>query len=1303
MTTLSPTRCVQTACVATATKLLNQATSLSLVRVALCFFLCVSGSALRAQGVSVDPASGSATVSIPIYTLRYGNISVPVGLFHSESSLRVDESDGDAGIGWSLPCSSYAVSRQVRGLPDEVTPGGWLQGVPATRVNNFSPSSDDSESTHDEGVDYDTLAAWGNTLDTEPDLYFISAPGLSLQFVFDASGTARPLSYQDVSIVQMTNAAGFKVTDNSNGRIYWFTVQESVSRQAVVFKGATVDMFLTDYRHYTSPVQFTQSWYLSSIVDENGNTVTFNYSALAPATSPLYRTRIESSNTPDTLYYTTDTFAPQTLSSITAANYTVSFSWSSTKRLASISGSDSGLGDSFEYHFGYATAHSFANTSPPIISHSFLTSIQPFNSCIPQIPYRFSYQDLTSADTLGVPWKTLYRQDMWGGYNGVSSNLDVPKIYFYSGESDNRRLSFQTLSGQTLTSTLSGNNRNVASAKVGSGSLVQVTYPSGGYTKIIWERNKYKDSVTGQVLFGPGMRVASLISDGGGAEYARPSKSSDTYHQIRTDYTYILAGDTTTSGVALYPPEFAFATGAQLVRTTNDLSPGSYVQYTRVKEKTSGHGFRIYEYTAPAMYPQTSYSTDWTATKSKFARNPASYLTMTNVQNGYYTFPFAPNPNYDFARGQLTHRSEYSETGSFVRDVTYTYSRLTTPTSVYGVKLENLSDCDCYHFSKYQVITGAYSALTQQVAKEVSESDSTSVSQVTTVYHYNNDATHNNFMMDSVRVVYGDGSVSRTKIKYVKDYTGISSPASGDIMANGLAVLIASNRLGEVIEQYSSFQPAGGTAAITAANLRIFKNNPTVGYARLYQTYALPTGASFTPAAVVPGATQTFSYSSTYMLTSSVDDYDAVGNPVSVSDNRKNKIAYHVPQSYAPTPVATFANATAKQTVYEGFEVSTGRNLASTASPSYNTTLGGWTGKNSAILSSNTLYNSSVDNAGIPYRISCYVNAAQNSIITFKFVSGSTTEATTSLHYTTPNQWVYLEGTLNATTSMPSTLTLQVTSDYAVTIDDILLLPANATVSTQTFLPFKGVTSQTDDSGHSTVVVYDALGRKINTLDAQRNLVELDDYKMIGTATEVVSVGIGITNAIVAGQSFTATAILSGCISSATYEWQVDGTIASTSSTLATTISSPGMHNIQVKVTDNATGVFATEVGAWCVEVPSTGPSFTFSNNTASNSVCNGSGVTFTASSFTYNCGTYNTTTSIKWEYSVDNGTTYIPLTGITTSLTFTLPTFYVTTQHLTGYLMRVTVTQTCFSDDKMCPGTATKSYAQSVRIDINC
>jgi len=67
------------------------------------FLLCGLFSAIATAQVSVDPLTGAAQVNIPIYTVKSGQVSVPISLSYiGGSGVKPKDVEATAGMGWQL-------------------------------------------------------------------------------------------------------------------------------------------------------------------------------------------------------------------------------------------------------------------------------------------------------------------------------------------------------------------------------------------------------------------------------------------------------------------------------------------------------------------------------------------------------------------------------------------------------------------------------------------------------------------------------------------------------------------------------------------------------------------------------------------------------------------------------------------------------------------------------------------------------------------------------------------------------------------------------------------------------------------------------------------------------------------------------------------------------------------------------------------------------------------------------------------------------------------------------------------------
>ncbi|MCZ8217697.1 MAG: hypothetical protein O9262_15745, partial [Cyclobacteriaceae bacterium] len=435
------------------------------------------------------------------------------------------------------------------------------------------------------------------------------------------------------------------------------------------------DYFLTDYNQYKTELSFIATWHLTSIRSVvTGVKANFTYQPYFESFQSDFKVKIQENSQVDTLYYIRDKISPKYLSSISLKGHTITLTRDGFQ-IANLTIEEETSNEKKEYEFVYGQVKSAADTYP-VRYIKFLRAVRQLDACDPLTAYSFSYTNVNFATgTTDVPLNKGWGQDWFGYYNGVNNNKNIPTIYFYSGETGARRFRTTPLPGVTPTQVINGLDRQVNTSSAAFGSLSQINYPTGGYENITYEPHSYYDASSLEELTGPGVRVASTTAFTGDQAYGGSANTTKPWRLLRKEYEYKQTNGTTTSGKLMSAPLFAFATGSTILRMQNSAGENPVVKYTRVKEKIPGQGSVVYEFSLPATYPAVSES-DWQVPQSKFARNPLSCSGLTYVTNSAYTFPFAPVTNYDFERGLLTLRSEYSESGTLVRERVLTYSRL---------------------------------------------------------------------------------------------------------------------------------------------------------------------------------------------------------------------------------------------------------------------------------------------------------------------------------------------------------------------------------------------------------------------------------------------------------------------------------------------------------------------------------------------------------------------------------------------------------------------------------------------------
>jgi hypothetical protein len=129
--------------------------------------------------IPVGYYTGIPSISVPIYEINTGSLKLPVSLNYHAGGVRVEEIASWAGLGWSLNAGGV-ITRQVRGLPDELLGAGYLYTYRDIYryIAGMSPS--------DKQTYLDNISS-GNE-DSQPDMFSFNFGSESGRFFFDTTG-----------------------------------------------------------------------------------------------------------------------------------------------------------------------------------------------------------------------------------------------------------------------------------------------------------------------------------------------------------------------------------------------------------------------------------------------------------------------------------------------------------------------------------------------------------------------------------------------------------------------------------------------------------------------------------------------------------------------------------------------------------------------------------------------------------------------------------------------------------------------------------------------------------------------------------------------------------------------------------------------------------------------------------------------------------------------------------------------------------------------------------------------------------
>ncbi len=141
---------------------------------------------------TVGNFTGVPDISIPIYTVQEGPLSLPVGINYHASGLKVQEMASWIGAGWSLNAGGI-ITRTVMGIKDESVYGYY--NTATTLETRIVQAGSDPVLNGLLCADMST-----NVLDGEPDMFSFHVGGYSGKFYIDKLHNANFIPKQDLKL-----------------------------------------------------------------------------------------------------------------------------------------------------------------------------------------------------------------------------------------------------------------------------------------------------------------------------------------------------------------------------------------------------------------------------------------------------------------------------------------------------------------------------------------------------------------------------------------------------------------------------------------------------------------------------------------------------------------------------------------------------------------------------------------------------------------------------------------------------------------------------------------------------------------------------------------------------------------------------------------------------------------------------------------------------------------------------------------------------------------------------------------------
>ncbi len=436
----------------------------------------------------VDLSTGLPNIEIPLYTVQSGGYSLPIKLLYHASGIKVSQEATWVGLGWNLSAGA-SITLDARDGPDAYNQA--FDDMPnATEVKQYMKD-------HPYGFEHQYIRNVSSESWVK-DVYNFSSPTASGKFYFDRSGTDGIVVYPpDAFTVIKGNGvppmADFIIIDKLGNRYIFAGTREYSSTAQQHSQREHITSWLVDRIETPSNRSINFKYH------DNGNFGQYNYGDQISVTTiedPKAQCKAEAEEL-------STSFSPLTRSGasygtrtkkikeiqfdggrvvfnikrdrkdflvsdlLVAQGIAVKPGYLSSMQVEYIEGS--AVTTIKDYTFMHSYFESFDHNESP---KKYRLRLDGVLDQIGKQETGFSYS------TIALPNKDSKSQDYWGYYNNKSnSDLIPPHIVNYGNLGRIRRLGSA--------------DRSVNPSTIEAGILKEITYPTGGTTRFIYEPNTY--------------------------------------------------------------------------------------------------------------------------------------------------------------------------------------------------------------------------------------------------------------------------------------------------------------------------------------------------------------------------------------------------------------------------------------------------------------------------------------------------------------------------------------------------------------------------------------------------------------------------------------------------------------------------------------------------------------------------------------------------------------------------------------------------------------------------------------------
>jgi hypothetical protein len=1069
----------------------------------------------------VNEFTGTTNINIPIYTLKSRFLEAPITLSYQATGIRVSQEASWVGLGWDLNAGGR-ITVEIRGCADFnsltrglTSPTNLASGMQMifNRLGQARENAVLTPSTLCEGgstscptdTSFDNLAAVQEMTEFgtgEPDIFRANFMGHSVTYYVDKiSNSIKFIGEQSLFKINYTldaynDITAWTIIDNE-GVTYYFNQAETTTNtlpgNAVIPATSTSAWLLTkavhpsgDYIQYTyntygyTVPAFAMSGWINWLASTGATTLSSDTYQNVSMQSPYYLTRVESADAAVdfALDVRTDLYGP------------------GSRKLTQIKVSDKLTGTvkktaTFNYSYFQSTYNPWASylnsltyyLPSPLTTSGYigcsssrlrLDSVS-VNLGTYQPPYRFYYNTT-------VPDKYSYSQDHWGYYNGVlnaANGYAFTHLIPYSGIGGIQ----YNIPANSFSTTTIGTSReadpNYSQAMV----LNNIIYPTGGSTSFIYEPHQSNSAFIGAVT-GGGIRVKSISNYVSGNLVGTTNYTYSGGKYMGTIEYFTDANELAGCGSASIGQDKFSTTGAV---NFNDILIG-YSQITVSEQSPAGQSNGYLVKTFNIATTSSNYSNGL-----GFDLAPPYYPPLDNpVSINGYTYDtwldprnkdLPPTPSASL-EGKLMQEQYFDSLNNQVKSVNYYYHLANYTNALYDIRaIQNrsggfnqncgsggpnegmgdggirpvdlfVSPAKSYHTLKDSVVEITYSGV-NSIRKKIA-------------YQYNP------WYQPMFETLYNSDSTQT--INYTRTSAEINVPqASGPsgLFATQMYQMYSQHVIDLPIEQIVIHRGTAGDSSVVSSRFNVYQNGLPLQVYIMESPLPLVFRSQFVPWYYVLASSYSVSTDSHYNLYSTADY--SPNNLVWTLHTLQGNKAFIWDENYNDV-LAQCTNTDSANVAFTSFET---------------TAKGRWAYNASVVAADNTaptgsnVYSLSAAN---PITLGSLISSSVY-IVSYWSKTGSAyavTGSTSTKQGKTINGWTYFEHTLSGTTS--------VTVSGSGSIDEVRLYPSTAQMTSYTYNPLIGMTSQCDADNRITYYFYDGIGRLQFIKDQDGNIIKTIQY-----------------------------------------------------------------------------------------------------------------------------------------------------------------------------------------------------------------